>query len=146
MRHKLQALVVLGFNILASLYIGVGIILSRAATAPGIVRSRTDWPSAVFGTAALLLIGGIFYLGIRGDRTAAFRIVPADDLRPFTLLAGLLLRRGEEAPADERPHRLLGGLPGVQRGAGNRRVPLVEGRPLFPVQDAQGNPLLPLER
>lgn len=66
-----KALVLLGLNLCASLYISLGVYGSLVEITPSIVQYQSAWSALGFGAAALLLIRGIYYFGTEWDRIIA---------------------------------------------------------------------------
>jgi hypothetical protein len=65
-----KGLALLGVNVCASLYIGLGTYGSTLGQVPRLMDALSPWHSVLFGALAALLIRGIFYFGTMRDRIA----------------------------------------------------------------------------
>ena len=61
-------IVMLGFNLCSSLYIGIGGYGTAFGLGPNLLSSLSIWHSVAFGVASLVLIRGICYFGMLRDK------------------------------------------------------------------------------
>jgi len=66
-----KSVILFGFNLSASVYIGIGVFGSLVEITPRLTPYLSVWSSLLFGAGALLCIRGIYYFGSLWDRMLA---------------------------------------------------------------------------